>query len=319
MKYQNLGRTELKCSRIGLGTWAFNSAVYGEVEEAEALQTIAVARDVGINFFDTAPLYGNSERDGIAEQILGKGLRSWRDQAVVSTKFGRKPTEGNKAHFYGAYARQSVEESLQRLGTDYIDVLFFHSPFGSEEIHDDVWLTLEQLKGEGKLRFVGHSISKFAATQSLARQWAAERKIDVIQVVYSLLNREATQLIADLGDEGIGVVARESLANGFLSGQVRLNTVFAPGTLNARYSRDEVAARVERVEKLAFLVRKEICSMPQAALRWVLDDKRVSLALTGAKSPDEVRDCADAADAPSYTDEELAAAAAVHEGDFSAA
>ena len=319
MKYRSLGRTQLECSAIGLGTWAFNSAVYGDVDESAALDSIAAALDVGINFFDTAPLYGSKERDGIAEEILGKGLRGVRDRVVVSSKFGRKPTEGNKANFHGAYARQSVEESLKRLGTDYIDVLFFHSPFGPEEISDDVWQSLDELKTEGKVRFIGHSISKFAETQGMARAWAQQRKIDVIQVVYSLLNRETAELIADLGSEGVGVVARESLANGFLSGQVQRDTVFPAGTLNARYSRKEVVERVERVEALSFLVRAPIQSMPQAALRWVLDDAHVALVLTGAKTPLEVRDGAAAASAPAYSSEELARAAALHTGDFSAA
>lgn len=319
MKYRSLGRTQIECSAFGLGTWAFNSAVYGDVDERAALDTIAAALDIGVNFFDTAPLYGNKERDGIAEEILGKGLRGARDKAVVSSKFGRKPTEGNKANFYGAYARQSVEESLQRLGTDYIDVLFFHSPFGPEEINDDVWQSLAELKTEGKVRFIGHSISKFAETQEMAKAWAQERKIDVIQVVYSLLNREAAGLIADLGREGVGIVARESLANGFLSGGVRRDTVFPAGTLNARYSREEVIERVERVEALSFLVRPPIQSMPQAALRWVLDDAHVSLVLAGAKTPTEVRDGAEAVSAPSFSNEELARAAVLHTGDFSAA
>ena len=139
MQYATLGATDLRVSQVGLGTWSFNSSVYGPVAEDEAQRAIAAAREMGINFFDTAPLYGDGERDGIAEEVLGRGLRGWREQTVISTKFGRKPTEGNKPNFYGAYAVQSVEESLVRLGTDYIDVLFFHSPFSRDEIHDDVW------------------------------------------------------------------------------------------------------------------------------------------------------------------------------------
>ncbi len=238
---------------------------------------------------------------------------------IISTKFGRKPTEGNRPNFNGAYARQSVEESLRRLATDHIDVLFFHSPFGAEEIDDDVWEGLGLLQREGKVRFIGHSISKFEDTQGMARAWATERKIDVVQVVYSLLNREAQALIADLGREGVGVVARESLANGFLSGQVRRDTVFAAGTLNARYGREEIEARVDRVEALSFLVREPVTSMAQAALRWVLDDPGVSLVLTGAKNAEEVRDSALAAQLPAYSDQERERAAALHTSDFSAA
>lgn len=310
MQYATLGATDLRVSEVGLGTWSFNSSVYGPVAEDEAQRAIAAAREMGINFFDTAPLYGDAERDGIAEEVLGRGLRGWREQAVISTKFGRKPTEGNKPNFYGAYAVQSVEESLVRLGTDYIDVLFFHSPFSPDEIHDDVWAALDGLVAAGKVRYIGHSISKFAATAGMARDWADERKIAAVQVVYSLLNREAGQLIAALGAAGVGVVARESLANGFLSGAVARDAVFPAGSLNARYSREEIVERVEQVERLSFLVRGEVASLPQAALRWVLDDPGVSLVLTGAKT---------AADLGGYSSDELARVSAVCDRDFPAA
>lgn len=319
MQYTTLGETDLRVSEIGLGTWSFNSSVYGPVAESEAQQAIQAAREAGINFFDTAPLYGDAERDGIAEEVLGRGLRGWRDQAIISTKFGRKPTEGNKANFYGAYAVQSVEESLVRLGTDHIDVLFFHSPFSADEIHDDIWEALAGLQTAGKVRFIGHSISKFQDTENMARSWARERKIDAVQVVYSLLNREAKNLIAELGAGGIGVVARESLANGFLSGAIGRDAVFPPGSLNARYAREEVVARVEQVERLSFLVRGEVESMAQAALRWALDDPGIALVLTGAKTAAEVADCAAAANAAGYDTAELQRADAVHQRDFAAA
>ena len=177
MESRKLGRTQLNSSAVGLGTWAFNSSVYRPVDKAVALKAIDAARDMGINFFDTAPLYGTGKKDGIAEFIFGKGLQTCRKKVIVSTKFGRKPTEGNKANLKGRYARQSVEESLQMLATDYIDLLFSHSPFSAREIDDDVWESLERLKEEGKVWFVSHLISKFEDTQDMARVWAEERKL----------------------------------------------------------------------------------------------------------------------------------------------
>jgi len=319
MKYRNLGRTGLRCSEIGLGTWAFASQIYGAVTETEAIAAIRAALDAGINFFDTAPLYGTPQRDGVAEEILGNGLGRERDKVIISTKFGRNSSEGNTPNFHGERARKSVEASLRRLQTDRLDVLFFHSPFGANEIHDDVWEALEKLKHAGKIRFVGHSISLFQNTQGLARQWANERKIDVIQVVYSLLNREATALIHDLGKENLGMVARESLANGFLSGTITKDTQFASDHLNARYSRAEIAERVEQVQRLAFLVRDDLQSVPQAAMRWVLDNPHVSLVLSGAKNQKEILECAVAAEATPYAPDELQRAEAVHQKDFQAA
>ncbi len=319
MKYRTLGRTELRCSEIGLGTWAFASQIYGEVAETEAMNTIRAALEAGINFFDTAPLYGTPQRDGVAEEILGKGLGSDRNKIIISTKFGRNSAEGNTPNFHARRARESVEASLRRLRTDRLDILFFHSPFGAHEIHDEVWEALEKLKRDGKIRFIGHSISLFQDTQGMARQWARERKIDVIQVVYSLLNREATALIHDLGQERIGIVAREALANGFLSGAITKDTQFPPDHLNSRYSRAAIAERVEQVQRLSFLVRGDIKSLPQAAMRWVLDIPQVSLVLSGAKHQKEILECAAAAEAKPYSIEERRRAEAAHQKDFPAA
>lgn len=316
---RKLGRSGLECSAVSLGTWAFNSVVYGPVGDADARETVRRALDEGITLFDTAPLYGTRERDGIAEEVLGRALGGDREGVLLSTKFGRRATQGNRADFCAANVLSSVDESLQRLGTDRIDVLFFHSPFGPEEIDDDVWGALEQVRAAGKVRAVGHSISKFDETQAMARQWAADGRIDVIQVVYSLLNREATTLIAELAAEGVGVVARESLANGFLSGTVTRETVFPQGSLNARYTREEVGERVEQAERLGFLVRDPVASLPQAAMRWVLDNPGVSTVLTGARTPREVSDCAAAARCPGYDEAERQRADDVHERDFPAA
>ena len=319
MNTRTLGRTGLEVSEIGLGTWAFNSRIYGEVDNREAIRSIRTALDLGINFFDTAPLYGVGREDGVAERVLGQGLGADRDRAIISTKFGRNPSmEGT--HFNGRRARESVEESLQRLGTDRIDVLFFHSPFSPHEIDDDVWAALDDLKQAGKIRAAGHSISLFKDTQGMAREWARDHKIDVIQVVLSLMNREAMPLIHDLGAAGIGIVARECLANGFLSGAITEDTVFPKGSLNARYSREEIAERAGYAEALRHvLVRDDVTTLPRAALRWALDQSYVSLALTGAKNVDELRDGALASDAVPYSEEELTKAVSLHPKDYSAA
>lgn len=319
MKYRTLGRTGLRCSEVGLGTWAFASQIYGDVPESDAFAAIHSAVDAGINFFDTAPLYGTSKRDGVAEEILGKALAGKRDSVIISSKFGRNPTDQNKPNFHAQRCIDSVEDSLCRLATDHIDVLFFHSPFSPDEIHDDVWAALSKLKNEGKIRFVGHSISMFQDTEQMARDWASERKIDVVQVVYSLLNREAKSLIDFLGKEEIGIVARESLANGFLSGTITKETRFSSNNLNSRYSRDEIVERVEQVERLSFLVRDEIKSMPQAAMRWVLGHPEISLVLSGARNNKEILECAAASDSVGYTKNEMQKAGSLHRKEFQAA
>tara|TARA_R110002049_G_scaffold30_2_gene179 strand:+ start:5598 stop:6560 length:963 start_codon:yes stop_codon:yes gene_type:complete len=320
MKYRKLGRTDLEISEISLGTWAFGNNVYGGVDEKSGINTIHAGIDLGVNIFDTAPQYGTPEQDGVAEIVLGKALKGKRDKVHISTKFGRNPTIKNGAsQFYKSRIINSVEESLKRLQTDYIDVLFFHSPFSPDEINDDVWEGLELVKKQGKIRFVGHSISMFHQTKNMAHQWAKENKIDIVQVVLSLMNRESQQLIEELEEYSIGVFGRECLANGFLSGAIKKDTLFAEGTLNARYSREEIYERVNQVEAFKYLIRDDINNMPQAALRWVLDQKSISTVLSGAKNIAELKGAISASDAKPFTASELKLAKELLKKNFEAA
>ena len=306
MNYRKLGKTGLNVSEISLGTWAFGNNVYGGVKENTGISTIHEGIELGINLFDTAPQYGTAQQDGVAEVVLGKALKGERPKVFISTKFGRNPTiENGRSLFNKDRIINSVEESLNRLQTDYIDVLFFHSPFSSAEINDNVWEGAEQVKKEGKVRFIGHSVSMINQTESMAIEWAREGKIDVVQVVLSLMNRESRNLINEVSKNNVGVFARECLANGFLSGSIKEDTVFAEGTLNARYSREEIVERVNQVKAYEFLTREGNMTIPQTALRWVLDQKGVSTVLSGAKNIAELKEAVSVSELPGFSREEL--------------
>lgn len=320
MQTRSLGRCGLSVSEVGLGTWALASEIYGSVSSTEAKDTVRAALDAGITLFDTAPLYGNASTDGIAETRLADALGSDTHRVLISTKFGRYSSDGAAPNFHAQRARESVEGSLRRLRRETLDVLFFHSPFGLSDIHDDVWEELDRLKAEGKVRVIGHSISKFADTQEMCRTWAVERRIDAIQVVLSLMNRESRTLIQDLSQDGVGVFARESLANGFLTGALTADTVFPPGHLNHRYDRTEIQARAHYVASLrTHVITEDVTTVPQAAFRWVLDQPGVSLVLSGASCVEHLSDAVRASAAPSYGAATLAAVEALHTRDFEAA
>ncbi len=318
MKTRKLGRSGLRVSEIGLGTWSFASRAYGDVDRTDAYAVVRAALDGGITLFDTAPLYGSPQEDGISERILGDALGKGRESVLISSKFGRGASLKGTA-FDARGVKASVEASLLRLSTDRIDVLFFHSPFGADDIADDVWEALLDLKSSGKVRCVGHSISRFSDTQGMAREWFDERKIDVVQVVYSLMNRESASLITDLAAMNAGVFARESLANGFLSGTFTTDTTFPQNNLNKRYARDELADRVAYVDSLKFLVRGDVTTLPQAAFRWVLDNANVSTVLSGARNVSELYDILSVPDVPSFSTDELVRADRLHARDFEAA
>jgi aryl-alcohol dehydrogenase-like predicted oxidoreductase len=322
MKYRSLGRTGLKVSEVSLGTWAFGSpSIYGAVDSGDANRAIRGALDAGINFFDTAPLYGTKEADGIAEEVLGKALGADRDKVTIATKFGRYHSRVHTNDLFdGETVTWSVEQSLRRLGTDRLDVLFFHSPTHPDKIKDDVWSALDTLKRSGKVRFVGTSTGFLKDTGEMSKSWAVQGRIDVAQIAYSLTYREWEPIIADLGRQGVGIVARESLANGFLAGVFTKDIQFPAGSLNSRYSREEIVERVELADRYkAALVRRDVRSLAAASMRWVLDNSHISTVLSGSKKLEEILDCASASDATAYSADELAQAKALHTKDFSPA
>jgi aryl-alcohol dehydrogenase-like predicted oxidoreductase len=320
MNYRRLGRTGLNVSEIGLGTWALGSGIYGKVEKDAPAKLVKGAIDHGINFFDSAPLYGTKEVDGVSESILGDALGSDRDSVLISTKFGRTSSDVIPGRFYAKEARESCEASLRRLACETIDVYFFHSPFTPEEIHDDVWAELSALRDEGKIRFLGHSVSMFQDTADMSAQWMNDQLIDVVQVVLSPFNREARSLIETAISCDCGVVARECLANGFLSGTIRHDTVFPEESLNARYSREEIGERVAYADKLASaIVTGDINTLPQATYRWVLDQPGVSLALSGAKDLPELQDVVEVSACESLSPTVLGSVEQMHGKDFGAA
>lgn len=320
MKRRRLGRTGLEVSEIGLGTWALGTGIYGQVEPDAPERLIRHALEEGINFFDTAPLYGTPEEDGTAETILGRALGNARHEVVISTKFGRTSSRVNPGRFTAAEARLSCEASLRRLGRESLDLLFFHSPFSPGEIEDAVWEELSRLRDAGKVRFIGHSVSLYADTAPMSAEWIRERRIDVVQVVLSPFNREARPLIGTAMACDCGVVARECLANGFLSGTITRDTVFPAGSLNARYTRAEIAERVGYAERLsARLLTEDRQTLPQASYRWILDQPGVSLALSGAKHPEELKDPVSASRLPPLGKPLLEELEALHRHDFGAA
>lgn len=322
MKYRPLGRTGLNVSEVSLGTWAFGSpSIYGTVDSDAAHRAIRGALDAGINFFDTAPLYGTSEADGIAEEVLGKALGADRDKVCIATKFGRYHSRGHTNELFDAETLTwSVEQSLQRLGTDHIDVLFFHSPTHPDNIKDDVWAAFDALKSSGKVRFTGLSCGFIDDTAEMTRAWADTGKIAVAQVAYSLTYREWEPIIQHLGDKGVGIVARESLANGFLAGVFKKDIVFPKGSLNSRYPREEIIERVELADRYKeVLVRDDVKSLAAAAMRWVIDNPNISTVLSGSRKLEEILDCATASEAAPYSPEEIAATRQLHTKDFTPA
>jgi len=312
MRMKPFGRTGLTVSEYGLGTWAMGGGIYGVADDPESIRTIHRAEELGVNFIDTAPMYGIGDRkDGRSERVIGEALKGRRDRWIIATKFGRH-LNGNaewwrmREDYSGARAARSVEESLKRLQTDHIDVLFVHSPPSSLFDAEDAFAGMVKLKEQGKVGVVGFSFwEKVADTLPQVEPFLRDGTLEAVQVKVSLLIHEAlTALFPLVGETGTAVVAREALAQGFLTDSFTPDGPFPPEDFKAIMPKEDIARRLDKANQFRFLIdpKKGVSSLPEAALNWTVSHPVVSTVIPGSKSVEEIEQCLSAVGADYYDD-----------------
>ena len=304
MRYRPLGNSGLVVSVVGLGT---NNV--GWRLDADATRSVVdAAQDAGITLIDTADIYGQ----GASETLLGKALAGRRDQFVVATKFGHQgvdmpygPAAGARAG--RAYIRRAVERSLERLGTDYIDLYQLHTPDPVTPL-DETVDALDDLVRAGKIRYVGHSnltaaqVAEFAATT--ARRSATP--FISAQNRWSLLQREAeADLVPTAVRHGLGVLPFSPLANGLLTGKVRRGVELPPGSRIAMRPETVTEELLDKVEALASWAEEHGRTLLEVAVGGLAAQPGCGSVIAGATSPAQVRANAQAGDW-TPTDAELA-------------
>jgi aryl-alcohol dehydrogenase-like predicted oxidoreductase len=290
MEYRVLGRAGLKVSEIGLGTvelgMDYGLRIPGEFErlsQTDAIPLIREAIDAGINFIDTARQYG------AAEEVLGKALRGLRDKVILCTKCAWFPGEVPTGSELRRAIRKDVETSLRLLQTDYVDVMMVHTATLEVIGHSEVWETLESLRQEGKLRYIG------ASTYGTQAPLAAlnDGVCDVLEIAYSLLDQEVEDhVLSSAKKANIGIIARSVLYRGVLT------------DLSKRLPADMEHLKAY-VDALSFLVQPGRQTLVQAALRFVLSHPAVSVATVGMRKPGHLHEALPAA-GTTLTDRELA-------------
>jgi aryl-alcohol dehydrogenase-like predicted oxidoreductase len=273
-----LGATGLEVSELGFGAWPIGGTMYGPVDEKQAVECVNAYLAAGGNFIDTARRYGQSE--AVLGQVLSQCTN--RDQVILATK----TFMGDRLETIPKI-RSELEESLGLLRTDYVDLYYLHMPADDPEIMNCALDEFEALKKEGKIRAIGASIKGPAVsgqTVNLCRQYIDSGRVDVIQVVYSLLRQRCTEIFDYAYHSGVGVVARTSIESGFLSGKYR------PGHLFTESHRRRWEAVTQRrifdvvAEVEAYAIRPPYSSLAQVAIRFALDPMSVSSVIVGAKS-----------------------------------
>ena len=312
MQYRQMGRTGLKISAMSIGTMFFGT----QVSEEEAIKTLDLAFEKGINMFDTADAYGL----GKSEEIVGKAIKNKRPEVVLATKIGHRSGRGpNDSGLSREHIIQGVEASLKRLGTDYIDIYYAHIPDYSTPIEETL-RAFDYVVQEGKVRYVACSnIRAWQLTKSL---WVSDKnnlaRYDCIQSVYNLLTRDIEyELLPCCAAEGVGVTVFNPLAAGFLTGKYDPNQ---PPPADNRFGRERTGKREQElywspanfkaVAELKKLAEDHGRSLVQFALAWIINNPVVSSAIVGASSAKQLEDNVKAVDIK-LTDEEQKACDAV--------
>jgi aryl-alcohol dehydrogenase-like predicted oxidoreductase len=303
MDYIALGSQGLTVSRQGLGCMGM-SDFYGNTDDTESVATIDRALELGLTFFDTADMYGPYKN----EILLGGALGSRRDEAIIATKFAivRDPDDPNKRSINGRpeYVKQACDASLERLGTDHIDLYYQHRVDPDTPIEETVG-AMSELVAAGKVRYLGLS----EAAPATIRRAHAVHPISALQTEYSIWSREPEEeILPTLRELGIGFVPYSPLGRGFLTGTLRTVDALDAGDfrrVNPRFQGDNLEANIAIVELIDALAATKGCTPAQIALAWVKAQGTDIAPIPGTKRRTYLEDNVGALDIE-FTDDELA-------------
>lgn len=282
MKTTKLGRSGLEVSRIAFGTWQL-SGDWGSFDTEQAIAAIRHARDLGVNFFDTAQAYGF----GVSERVLGQALRAEldrdRDSLVIATKGGINPGGQRPRDAGREWLRKGVEDSLRALGLDHIDLYQVHWPDDDTPAEETAGV-LQEMVDEGKIRHVG--VSNYDADQLAA--FERTRPVETLQPPYHLFRREIErEVLPHAREHDIGVLAYSPLASGLLTGRFTADTTFDDSDWRAHASafQGELLRRnLDVVDALSEFAAARGITISQLAIAWVLAQRGVHVAIVGARS-----------------------------------
>ena len=316
MNYRELGRTGWKVSEISFGAWAIGGA-WGDVDDRESLATLHRAVDLGVNFFDTADVYG----DGRSERLLARLKRERSEEIIVATKAGRRLDP----HVAGGYNRENlsafIDRSLQNLEAEALDLLQLHCPPTEIYYRPELFGALNDFVKEGKIRFYGVSVEN--VEQGLkAIEYPG---VQTVQIIFNIFRQRPAELFfGEAKRKKVGILARVPLASGLLTGKLTSQSQFETDDHRAfnrhgeEFDRGETFSGVDyeiglrTVEELRALVPAQV-TMAQFALRWILMFDAVSCAIPGAKHPAQEEANAGASDLPSLSGDTMRAVREIYE------
>lgn len=319
MQYRTLGATGQQVSVVGFGVWTVSTGMWGITEDSLAIDLLRRSFDLGINFYDTADVYG----DGKGETILAQALGADRDRIVIATKFGYDfynhpgPQPGQRERpqdWSPAFVRSACHESLKRLGTDRIDLYQLHNPRLETLQRDDLFAMLETLKSEGKIREYGAALGPALKPDRQIEEglYCMEQRHAPIQIIYNLLEQVLGEgLFPTAGKTEVPVLVRVPHASGILEGVYTEETEFAPGDHRSHRVTTDTMRRqwlvdgLKKVEKLRFVAEPAGRTLGQMAIQFILAEPTVVSILPNIYDAKQLAEFAAAPNTPPFRQEEL--------------
>jgi len=316
MQYRELGRTGWKVSALSFGAWAIGGT-WGPVQEEESLAALRRALDLGVNFFDTADVYG----DGLSERLIAKLRRQTNQPIHVATKAGRRLDPHTASGYNRANLTAFVERSLKNLETEALDLLQLHCPPTEVYYMPEVFGVLDDLVQAGKIHYYGVSVEKVEE----ALKAIEYPNVQSVQIIFNLFRQRPADLFFQQAQlRRVGILARVPLSSGMLTGKFTRESKFnsedhrAFNRSGEAFDRGETFSGVDYETGLTAVDElRKICppgmSLSQFALRWILMFEAVTCAIPGAKRPAQAEENFSAADLPPISDEVMTAARSIYE------
>ena len=308
MNYRQLGRTDMRVSEISFGAWPIGGG-WGPVRDAESYAALNRAVDLGVNFIDTADVYG----DGRSEQLIGRLLKERKEEIFVATKAGRRLAPHTADGYNRKNLESFVDRSLKNLSVGSFDLLQLHCPPTEVYYRPEVFRTLDELKLKGKIRHYGVSVEKVAE----ALKATEYPDLQSVQIIFNMFRlKPAAEFFPTAKERKVGVIARVPLASGLLTGKITAQTKFPEDDhrnfnrhgqafdVGETFSGVDLETGLKAVEELKTIVPQGAI-LAQMALRWILMFDSVTCAIPGAKRPEQVNENVKAAALPPLNTETM--------------
>ena len=321
MKYRKLGKSGIEVSEIGFGAWVIGLDWWGKkIDDDEAIRMLKRAYDLGINFYETADMYGN----GKSEKVIAQAFKDMRNEVVYSTKWGYDMynakqighNEISQKH-NPQFLDYALQQSMERLQTDYIDVYSLHNPKMDAIENDSLFLSLDSLAQNGKIKSHGVALGPAIGWKDEGLLAIEKRNITCIQTVYNILEQDPGRAFLDAARKNdVGILVRVPDASGVLTGKVNEKTLFDKNDHRGNRKKEWILEAIQKIEKMIPVANAREWNISQLAIKFVLSQKQVSVVLPTVINIEEIETFAEMSDGNYLNENEIAQITDLYNNNF---